>query len=794
MESDGQGISVQVLCGTIDRIQVSFGNNDSTQDAADAPAPAGRSALERIFSAPISISAREIELDVIIHPPKPLKDKRKGSVQSNIPDEAREESAGLAGSTLNLAAAYVRDSEELAAVSTDESVLAQSEAFGLPGSFDAPGASKSDEDEAQIGLAANIIERLLARLQVNITSVRIRIHFAPPNYGAIGFERISLDKLLAIEVRLDRAASSCVIDEQAQSVSTIRTLQVVGLQAHLRLPSVQLGRGAASAAAGTALQPHVFEEKLSTPSPTSQGVSTDSEDDLAMSVAVLDLRASTEQLPTSRVLERDLDTIPDIDEDEPGNEMFFSMAPSRSVTLPTAVGVMAESHSVPIAGPTEVYSPRSATDDGEKYKAESSEHFEGVGGDKDNTDSFVPSRDISPVSSDYAFRQVFGVFTQGRNEMREPGTINVSFASSRPSTGNDALSAEVRTSSRIELDVPELAVVLQPDHITRVLSTLQSLSAPGDPTTHYPSDIGKNSQKRPPKIAATLHAKIAALKMFLPLQTCEATIQAFLRSEVTLPTSYLSLSLDGIEAASRPVDSNAKSTIKSYSLALRKPAHSRHRVMPILQPDPGLVWAYSVSQLRPGEKASHAGDWAQLPKKRTMEDWLTSLPMHASSVNSQASIPLLGDAVAVRTKDSQTTIVLQPVHVWLDTDTLSATAPWAQSITSGREQRETQVAHQPSLASPVQHSVDVGLSCLRLDVRCPSIHKSDDLRSGIVTIDVHDLHVKTAAWSDGGSPQSTDVLRMTVSDVHVFLCRAAQVSKSGIISGLMGAYRLLTYG
>ncbi|ORX39665.1 hypothetical protein BD324DRAFT_648300 [Kockovaella imperatae] len=250
-----------------------------------------------LWSAPLSISLDSLTLDFTI---SLNESSSKGKSRGVPPTLSRLASPGLdlTSSVTNAADEFLH--EELDAYQEAELdrsirqslVLSQNDPFtsdeGLPGSFPAAAAAAAGAGQAsQPGpsapptmesttILAGIIERVLARLDFKVANIKIRLHHADPHHGGLFELRVG-------EIKY--------IDETAPGESTRSTVRVIKVSG-LEICTLPLAKGSTTPPASAPAR----SVSLSLFSRSSTGSdSTDEEDsntEMMMSLAVADLRQS----------------------------------------------------------------------------------------------------------------------------------------------------------------------------------------------------------------------------------------------------------------------------------------------------------------------------------------------------------------------------------------------------------------------------------------------------------------------------------------------------------------------
>ena len=651
---------------------------------------------ERLFSAPIQLTFDDVQLDIRIARCSTSREAGKGlalSLNDNDVPEFRH--LDLTGSVYNVAEGYVQDSLDLLAQDIGQEEIpgiSEKDPFSLPGAFETSSSSNSRINQTEsIGLIAQIIERLLARLQLSIESLKIRLFIGESQEEP------------QMELRLAKLGSRTDIQDNGTVISCTRSLDLHELGIWLREPE------------SISQRPYSASRKASSNSDNSRPASqesTDSADDMMMSMAIADLRTSrTEPSRDSMYFSTDAEGI------YPGQQSVYH-------DLPQAPEPSAEKSETPDAATSE---------------------------------QNVPSMSVEEP----AWSQIFALSRSTKvKEQQTSADAGIRFTTLVAS----ATSANTSTSSyQLDFELSTLGLRLDSKQI-KFLLTLASVLQLLDPDTY----IGSSKPLQPvnpvfsPSNLLT-HVRLQAFRTFLPLEETSLTLQEYIASPPP-STPTLFVAIYSLEAAYRSTTFEGKVALRDYSVFMSSPdTHHKAAIQPLILPDPGLAYGYSSSALVPGESISRTDEWVMASSGRggnkdgdqTLDSWKTSMSPDASSDNAANRLPILKDAVAIRVQKNSINLILQPVHNWIDLELLGRFDEIISTLSiigrMAKSGEDVVGKREPEIITPL-YNVTISVTCVRLDLRCPS-PVDNTVRAGVWTLDLHDL--KVCHTSQPGSQHAT---------------------------------------
>lgn len=332
-------IDLEVLSGSIQSAEVILGvphHGETTDSDRQAASAASRSLAERLLSAPISATAEGIRADILIRPRTSHPTGHSHATSAGEPTYEYEEETGfntLERSIFGLAADFMQDegSEELVA-STDEL-----DGY-LPGAFEQNAAAQglSEQDSAQAGLIAQILERLLLRLRVTVRRVTLNIYVT-----GLSTDQLLLEQpqdMLKFEITFTDLTTFARHDPSVSDSAPNRHFVLTGFQIAMQPPLVQTR--------------HADLDGLRMPRPPHADVDryrrVYSEDDLAMSMATADLRKSVDTVVPPASLTNCVDSVSSAASVGSDEDLFHSVTESFSVDLqneePETRRLAADSH------------------------------------------------------------------------------------------------------------------------------------------------------------------------------------------------------------------------------------------------------------------------------------------------------------------------------------------------------------------------------------------------------------------------------------------------------------------
>ena len=662
-------LDVRLLAGSIDSVELLVGSSSSNVSSGDQSR--SNTATERLFSAPIQLLLHDVQLDVRIA-------SQEGSGQADNRDSSHglerdgvlPSNPDLADSILNLAEGYVHEeysaisnSQEARAADDEDQELATGHAYNLPGAFDLPSSSKHlPNEEEQIGLVAKIIERLVARLHLSMTNLRVRIHLSDG------------EKEDLLDLRLANMQSTSEVKEGPTSVVCARMLVLQDLSMWMQLPLPKT-------------DPSVPDEaSTSSPASSTSKESTDSADDMAMSMAIADLRTSE----------------------------VHSVAEQGSVYHSTSVGAVGG------FGKGSLYHD---VQEEEEPRIQEAEEPDGS------------------QQQEIAWKQILGVISvPQKNDMRSSPTaaINVRLST----TTSTALSSHGKAASaQLEIILPTLMVYLIPEQLDAFLAWFGKLNL----SSRSPSNRPLPQEPSPaPSQNLLVHIRMHSLAVYLSLSDTSITLQNHIESPVPATSTIIAV-FDNFEGAYRLSTFEGKVALKNYSLSLvRSSNNPETSLQPLIMPDPDIIWSYSLSAPAPDLPAPHTSDRQSAPKgsiNTTLDFWKTKLSAAVAQSEVHTQIPVLRDAVALRLEKDGIQIRLQPVHVWVDVELFQEVEGLFRTLSSfeaGAAGAKESGVRQNSGKKAHVYDVTMSTACVRLELRCPSPY-GRALRAGIFTLDLHDV-------------------------------------------------------
>ena len=660
-----QGIRASIQAGSVGKVQVILGNETSERvgnvqantshdkdelhvNAKESISQAGQSITERLLSAPIRISLSEVQVTIRLQPATP---------SDSIKTPSTPVLEDLSASILHVAEDYVREGGE-AGLSRSVPGEADDDPFSaIPGAFassSATSVSQHYEGREQVGLVAAIIQRLLARLQVEVREIRVVVILANTNGTAVQ----------EYELRIAGISSQVSSEKDESSIKSTRTLEVQEPELWLRTS--------------------VNEEADPSDAPPQEAQHTpDSEDDLAMSMAIADLRDSEASLGTIRRPAGQRDSTSGRSSSSDGSDLFYSTVDS--------------------AARSALHPSRAADTETAEYESES------LSANALNPDRIVPSARTT-------WSQVFGLFSHEHSEVKPAISLRLI----------EKCSADLATVSRqVSLAIPTLALSMRVEELGAAMSWSNQLNG------WYSAANTSATQPVHSSSSDTLwHATVQSVKVFLPQPLSSPLLADLVKTPTTCDN--FSLCIDLVQAAFRSQDASAKLAIRTYDFSFHKGQKSHT----VFAPDPGIAWSYSATGLFPGSSVQLQDAWSET--SNDISGWKTAIPAQASPQRPFCATQVLNDAVAVRLASTELSITLQPCHLRLDVAHLHGIIPLFESVSAippstHRKQEPAEVA----VTGDASRRVKVKTGCLRVSLRCPK-PSSGRLRSGYFTFDIWD--------------------------------------------------------
>ena len=671
-------IDLEVLSGSIQSAEVVLGVprvGETTDSDRQAASTASQSLVEKLLSAPISATAEGIRVDILIRPRTPHATGPTHSTGAGGPTYEYEEETGfntLERSIFGLAADFMQDegSEELAA-STDE-------LNGyLPGAFEQNAAARglSEEDNAQAGLIAQILERLLLRLRVTVQKATFTIYVARSPAHEASLEQ--LQDMLKFQISFTQLSTFARMDPSMPDNASNRHFVLTGFQIDMQPPPLLRACYADPDGLRTPKSRHADVDRYRR---------VYSEDDLAMSMAIADLRESVDTIVPPAIFTDQVDSASSAESVGSDEDLFHSITESFSADLQAAQ---------PELG------PMPATDDCFRV----------------STDDTAP-----PATSNYAATPIFCFVSSAAP------SVSVVLSSSHP-PGDGAEISTQKASLDVAVEVSAVEMRLDLSQVTHILAyseAFQHVLASADSHNDVKSaSVGQVDQN--------LHLRLAALKVHIDLQNPA-------QSTGDLVPPQLVAEITQVEAVTRTIAQQAKIKLHAFAVGLQNGNSIKHAYFPIMLPDPRLAWIYHDTRVQPGHNVYHAGDWSTARPRTDSLEWLSRTAVPSDIQSAGIPIPVLQDAVAARRSGLRTEVTVQPVHIWLDTEALNELTNAASMLYMPR------LAGSPSSRSDnVADDVNflVRTACVRIDVRCTSLESSSSIRSNVMGCDLVALRAET---------------------------------------------------
>ncbi|GAA5939067.1 hypothetical protein JCM3775_002664 [Rhodotorula graminis] len=625
---------------------------------------------------------------------------------------------------------------------------ASSASFDLPGAFggarrDVPAGAGDDEAEmVETTVMARWVERALARLEVRVSRVRVRLVWDAQD-GEVGDGGVGGGEHEA-EVRIDEVL--CRGD--AGEVAGTRSLEVTPPRVYLR---------SAAAPPGT---PRPVEqhgpEQAGYASGSSEDESDDSADEndlLAMSQSIADLRTSIHSSASF----------------SSARDMFHSAAGGFSTV---------------------------EEDDGEDEADDPVQNPDGGTSDVFETPQSSPSRrDETPLPAEPTSTRTVDdwhlVVSLGpppsslSPEPRLAFFLTTALPPVPSSTSSSDKPPRRRPTTTLHADLSQpWTVALHPAHLPALGALVAQLSPP---STSSPSSVAERVPA-PKPAGAGLHVDLAlrAVNLVLLLPALDSSPDTAMRAiwaagpdPLSSPSSsikapHVRLRLDALAFRFSPSSPSASPEITLWHGSLLE-AHAHQgtwRTVPLLVDDVGLprtlsahAAVESVDWLRP-EQALYGKDWRVLParKRRVYTAPQPSVTAGASASEDEAREPEPAVRVRLSARGEPTEVRLAPVHAFADAGALSRLGPLLDAVvdalpssapapSSTEPQRQHGRLDDPSAASS---SITLYVPLLRLDIRIPAPRRhrlstgdSLALRGGRIVLDLLDT---TASLGGDATP------------------------------------------
>lgn len=660
--------------------------------------------------------------------------------------------------------------------------------FLLPGAFAAPSANAQGSQSPspgiskdQVGLVATIIERLLARLEVSVREIVITLHIVSPSIGNRSDE--TTEEPVKLQLRVDTVASKTELRDlpsrRGTGTSSVRTLTSDGISVWMREPVHRQPHVSPTPASSAPTAPSPQEAPTqpsplpSSPSSTTsrRSTRTDSSADMAMSVAIADLRTSQADQPPT----------PPSPSASTTESMYFSTAdpaatvssrfqppsPSRSPScsqgrVPAASSDLFSEERLASQKPPPAQPERRQT----PPMVSPAIHTDGPPPAQADFEPSGPHTPPPAAAGVTEWKQILGVL--GSPKLAEAGASVVVRVSENVTAGETTDSSAERstipvsTEARLDILVPALRLLLQPTQLACLvdLASILSLGSSNERRHHETSATAADTPPRSdPANNSLFYCKAAAVEILLPLTDCGTNLMDFDQDRVASDT--LVLSLTGGEAAYRTSSQGGKIAVRRFHIALLQPpspgATERSTVRPILLPDPGLAWLYDHTALKTQETLpSSDEDWTRLRRTR-IQHWTHPVPP-ATPPSRSVSVPVLNDAVAVRVSREGLQVILQPLALFLDLpllDSLRSVRPQDTPASPPEDTVPVQARHSQSSSDRIKprHCLSVDAACIRVHLRAPC-PATGQLRAGLLTLDIWNPHLATSASITKPGPPS----------------------------------------
>lgn len=631
---------------------------------------------------------------------------------------------------------------------------ASSASFDLPGAFGGArrgaltdtGASEDEAEKVETTIMARWVERVLARLEVRVSRVRVRLAWDAQGHcgGAAEGEHEH-----EAELRIDEVL--CRGD--AGEVAGTRSLEVTPPRVYLRAARAPPGTPRAAAAAATAAESPGYGSGSSEESDDS----ADENDLLAMSQSIADLRTSFHSSVAS----------------SSARDMFHSAADGFSAVDEEEEPEGGEDD--PFQNPDGAEADVFATPQSSPHRRDETPLPGGVSAATDDWHLVVslgppPSATAAPDP-----RLAFFLTTA---------------VPPAPSSPAESARPRQRPTTTLHAELSQAwTVALHPAHFPALGALAAQLSPPtslATPTSASPPPVPKPSATG---LRIDLALRAANVVVVLPdasdsaAQALHAVWTAGPDPPATpsppLKVPHLRLRVDALAVRSSPSAGRPDLMFGHVSLLEAHLHQGTWRILPLLVDDAGLSRTLSDARGRAGsidsadwlrpEQAMHGKDWRSLParKRRTPSS-------HTGVTEDEAREP--EPAVRVRMRGGTTEVRLAPVHAFADLGALSRLGPLVDDVGDAllrspppHPAKKSSTAPprrdilddlaQPSSRSPSPPpALTLSIPLLRLDVRVPAPRRyrlsSGDphaLRGGRVVLDLVDARASI------GSATSVDV-------------------------------------
>ncbi|ODO11399.1 hypothetical protein I350_00178 [Cryptococcus amylolentus CBS 6273] len=738
-----------------------------------------------LWSDPLSVSLDTLTLDFTLACPSPLSHGKASSHPAADHHDLAESVTSAADDFLHHELdAY--EEKELEGSIRQSLILSQTDPFesDLPGGFPSslptghisPGQPLPADIESTTVLAG-MVERILARLDLKVENVVIRVKIEGEEEGVV-------------ELRIRKVQYADESEAQLAEGCTTRSIRISGVDI-VSVPSFP-----------PPSSPRVSRQQPRTSSVSSGSSKASSSDDdsadMYMSQAVADLREGLADVRLSPMESSSSS------EDEPSvyeSALFHSAIEEQ----PGLSGIP----NMPPAGS----SSSDTEDEGSRSATPTPE---------------AKSQPRSPLPAT-------PILSFGQED------IVLRMRTTRPSPLlNEAAPQSALPKVDVEVLVGTVAAVILPSQLRLLICALQSLSQT-EPSTEEPLSTTKSQPRMTVINRIKFFQLIAVYDLSAPQspQLFKALDTHFARPASSLPFNHLRFKLEQLEAiytsqgqaGPRPVCAMS-SAPAAAGLRRRSSAHARfgpaptslsvtvqdmslleHFIprdsaseegvaLPIVLFDPGLARQYDLPTLRARQSAMpefESMDWRAPRRSGVERQW--KVRQRGRGILKDAKKVEEGPVVVLEKDSGAAVVTLLPVHVFLDLSLVERLLPLLRATTPLIHKTEPAPPSYPALnqevtpesiisslsaPSPSKSSntkAEIRCSMLRLDVRCPepppegvereAWSEGSGLRSGIFSVDVHGLGVKLLHGRDNGH-QGKEVAKVEFESTLFFFAPAGQ--------------------
>ncbi|WVQ71457.1 hypothetical protein IAR50_000994 [Cryptococcus sp. DSM 104548] len=738
-----------------------------------------------LWSDPLSVLLDTLTLDFTLASPSPLSRGKASHPAEHHHDLAESVTSAADDFLHHELDAY--EEKELEGSIRQSLILSQTDPFeaDLPGGFPSsiasghlsPGQPLPADIESTTVLAG-MVERILARLDLKVENIVVRVNIEGEEEGVI-------------ELRIRKIQYADESEAQPAEGSTTRSIRISGVD----IVSVP------SAPPPTPFSPRVPRQQprasTASSSDSSKASSFDDESaDMYMSQAVADLRESMADVKLS-----------------PGQSSSSSSEEEPSV-YESALFHSAIDEQPGLSGIPNMPPPGSSSSDTED---------EGSRSATPTPEAKSQPRSPLPVTPILSFGQ-------------EDIVLRMRTTRPSPPLGETAPQSTL-PKVEVEVLVGTVAAVILPSQLRLLICALQNLPQ-SESTDEEPAPVTKNQ----PRMTVINRIKAFQLTAMYDLsaeqspQLLKALEAYFTRPTSSLPYNHLRFKFEQLEAifqnqgqvGPRPV--RTMSSASATGLRRRSSAHARFGPapsslsvtvqemtlleyfypreseegvsLPIVLFDPGLARQYDVPSHTKQSAMPEFGsmDW-RAPRRSGGERQWKVRQRGRGILKGDVKKVEEGPVVVLRKDVGAAVVTIQPVHVFLDLSLVERLLPLLRATTPLIHKTEPAPPSYPSLAqevtpesiisslsapSPSKSSstkMEIRCSMLRLDVRCPepppegaereAWSEGSGLRSGILSVDVHGLRVKLLNGRDVGH-QGKESVKVEFERTLLFFAPAGQ--------------------